>query len=78
MTDRVTELLDGGDWACAWANHASLEAVCDELADLVSPDLAARARRVERFAHDDDLVHASEEWERLSVLLRDVSSHTRH
>lgn len=63
-TDRVSELLDGASWACSWGYYGGLAAVCHELVELVEPDLASRAARIEHLALED-MPSAAEEWRKL-------------
>lgn len=72
--DRLSGLIDGGDWACAHADEGGLASVCHELAHLLEPVLADRSESIASLA-GIDMLEASGEWDKLSNLLRsrDVS-----
>lgn len=67
--ERLSGLLDGGDWACAHAQQGGLVEVCHELAGLLDPALATRSQTIALLAKVD-MFEASGEWDKLSNLLR--------
>jgi len=74
-TQDVHDLLDGGDWACAWAYHETLARVCRQLA-AVKPTVAKVALEI----GDHALVNmrlATSEWAQLSEALREEVPLTR-
>lgn len=67
--DRIIELLNGGDWACAYKERKGLADVCGMLAPLVEPELAARAELIARAA-SKDMRFATKQWAELATRLR--------
>jgi len=65
----VHDLLDGGDWACAWAYHETLARVCRQLA-AVKPTIASLALEIGEHALVD-MKRATAEWSQLSEALRE-------
>jgi hypothetical protein len=83
LADMVTRethiggLMDGGDYACANAYHGGLAQVCRELAELLPPPHALRARKIARLAMAD-LPEATRQWCELTAELRgrgDAATH---
>jgi hypothetical protein len=73
---RMCELLNGGDWACAFAEPHGLVEVCDALAELVDDEaLAGLAREIATLA-PTDMGSATRQWARLAGALRH-RSHAR-
>lgn len=67
---KICQLLDGGDWACAFGQCGTLSHVCQELAALLDdPELAEKARQVAREANRD-LGVAARQWGELAGELR--------
>lgn len=67
---KISELLDGGDWACAYGQCGTLSHVCLELARLLEDaELAEKARVV---AHEAiiNLDEATRRWSELACELR--------
>lgn len=71
---RIIELLNGGDWACAYKERGGLTEVCGLLAPLVSPGLSDRAYLVARLA-GKDMRAATKQWAELATLLRHPVAH---
>lgn len=66
---RILELLNGGDWACAYNERQSLAHVCRKLALLVDGDLSEQARQVAR-SSAIDMRGATRDWAQLAADLR--------
>lgn len=66
---RIIELLNGGDWACAYKERSGLADVCGMLATLVGPELSDRAWLVARLA-GKDMRAATKQWAELATLIR--------
>ncbi len=71
MPQRLSILVNGGDWACAHADSRSLTDVCRELAHIVGPELGTELQGVARDA-EIDMERASWAWLSLSAKLRRV------
>ena len=69
MTNDISLLVNGGDWACAHADPHSLADVCRELVGVVGEDLAQRLQTIADMA-DADMERASWAWLELSSRLR--------
>lgn len=69
LDERVQELLNGGDWACAYAQHETLADVARRLCRLVPEEAAGMARQVAVYALTD-LPRATALWSRLGSRLR--------
>lgn len=67
--DRIIELLNGGDWACAYQERKGLAEVCGMLEPLVEPDLAERVALIARVAARD-MRFATKQWAELATRLR--------
>lgn len=65
----VQELLNGGDWACANAQHETLAEVARRLSRIVPADAARLSRQVAESALSD-LPRATALWNRLGTRLR--------
>jgi hypothetical protein len=66
--ERAYELLNGGDWACAWGEPETLAAVSLELAGVLEPGLAGEADAISsRALHD--FADATRRWARLASRL---------
>ncbi len=70
VTQRIETLVNGGDWACAHADDASLAQVCRELAEELSPQLADLAETIARMSEADRFEHATAQWMRLVAAVR--------
>ena len=70
MTSEIHELLNSGDWACAYAQEEDLARVCRELAGEIEPALADEVHKVARLAEHDDMLGASRLWTRLTTVVR--------
>ncbi len=67
---RVSQLVDGGDWACSYGQCGTLVHVCRQLAAIVDDQqLAEKACVVAREAQLD-LDRASRSWSELAASLR--------
>lgn len=66
---RILELLNGGDWACAYNERQSLSHVCRKLAVLVDAEQSDRARSVAQQAAND-MRSATRDWAELAADLR--------
>jgi hypothetical protein len=66
---RIMELLNGGDWACAYAEGGTLAQVCVELEPLVGAQLAPATRAVSD-AIEADMGLATHRWVELARALR--------
>lgn len=66
---RILELLNGGDWACAYNERQSLAHVCRKLAVLLDSTQSERARTVARSAALD-MRAATHDWAELAAELR--------
>lgn len=69
MTSYLKYLLDGGDWACAWAEQETLAEVCHHMAPLLSEPLRMEAQRIEHLLRSD-YREAMRLWARLSDIVR--------
>lgn len=63
--ERAYELVNGGDWACAWGEPETLATVSLELAMVLEPELAGEADAIATAAHRD-LSAATLRWARLA------------
>jgi hypothetical protein len=66
---RILELLNGGDWACAYNERQSLAHVCRKLAVLLDDGQSERARSVAR-SSAVDMRTATHDWAELAADLR--------
>jgi hypothetical protein len=66
---RILELLNCGDWACAYNERQSLAHVCRKLAVLLEANQSERARTVARSAAVD-MRAATHDWAELAAELR--------
>jgi hypothetical protein len=69
MSPSIRDLVAGGDWACAHAQHGTLEAVARSLTALLDGDELKLAREVAQQACSE-LSIASRAWGQLASLLR--------
>lgn len=69
LREHVLELLNGGDWACAYAQHETLAHVARQLGALLEGEAAELAREVAATA-TTDLPSATATWSRLAARLR--------
>jgi hypothetical protein len=69
ISRQILELLNGGDWACAYNERHSLAHVCKRLAVLVDVDHAAQARVISQVAASD-MGAATKGWSELAADLR--------
>jgi hypothetical protein len=69
MTPTIRDLVAGGDWACAHAEHETLAAVARSLIELVDGEALQLAHEVVGQAYLE-LRLATRAWSRLATLLR--------
>jgi hypothetical protein len=69
MDQRIIELLNGGDWACAYRESDSLARVCTGLADFLDEELAESAREIVEWT-ERDMKIATRRWGEFAMRVR--------